>query len=116
MFPHTITIFRHIQTMSEDTYTRYVLKGVYWYGTDRMSKSGNGTVEDKTINIEIPKNLVDTYKTEWDVKLHDKVVLGEVDDISSVNDLKVYDDVINVTSITVNNCGSKLDNIVIMGN
>ena len=116
MFPHTITIFRHIQTMSDDIYTRYVLKGVYWYGTDRMSKSGNGTVEDKSINIVIPKDLADTYKNEWNVKLHDKVVLGEVDEISSVNDLKVYDDVINVTSITVNNCDSKLNNIVIIGN
>lgn len=116
MFPHTITIFRHIQTMSDDSYTRYVLKGVYWYGTDGMSKSGNGTVEEKTINIVIPKDLVDTYKTEWDVKLHDKVVLGEVDDITSINDLKVYEDVINVTSISINNCDSKLNNIVIMGN
>ena len=116
MFPHTITIFRHVQTMSDDTYTRYVLKGVYWYGTNRMSKSGNGTVEDKTINIEIPKNLVDTYKIKWDVKLHDKIVLGEVDDITSVNDLKVYEDVINVTSINKNICDSELDNIVIMGN
>ena len=116
MFPHTITIFRHIQTMSDDDYTRYVLKGVYWYGTNKMSKSGNGTVEEKSINIVIPKDLVNTYKIEWDVKLHDKVVLGEVDDISSVNDLKVYEDVINVTSIAVNNCNSKLDNIVIIGN
>ena len=102
--------------MSDDSYTRYVLKGVYWYGTDGMSKSGNGTVEEKTINIVIPKDLVDTYKTEWDVKLHDKVVLGEVDDITSINDLKVYEDVINVTSISINNCDSKLNNIVIMGN
>lgn len=116
MFPHTITIFRHIQTLNEDTYTRYVLKGVYWYGTDRMSKSGNGTVEEKVINIVIPKNLVDTFKTEWDVKLHDKVVLGEVDDITSINDLRVYEDVINVTSINVNICESDLDNITIIGN
>lgn len=116
MFPHTITIFRHIQTLNNDSYTRYVLKGVHWYGGNRISKSGNGVVEDKSINIVIPKNLVDTYKTEWDVKLNDKVVLGEVDNISSVNDLKVYDDVINVTNIYVYNCNSKLDNIVIMGN
>lgn len=116
MFPHTITIFRHVQTMTEDTYTRYVLKGVYWYGTDRMSKSGNGTVKEKTINIEIPKDLVDTYKTEWDVKLHDKIVLGEVDDITSINDLKVYEDVINVTNVSKNICDSELDNIVIVGN
>ena len=116
MFPHTITIFRHIQTLDSDTYTRYILKGVYWYGTDRMSKSGNGTVKEKNINIIISKDLVDTYKIEWDVKLHDKIVLGEVDDISSVNDLKVYDDVINVTSINPNICGSELDNIVIVGN
>lgn len=116
MFPHTITIFRHIQTLKEDTYTRHVLKGVYWYGTDGMSKSGNGTVEYKSINVIIPKDLVDTYDIEWNVKLHDKIVLGEVDDITSINDLKVYEDVINVTSISKNICGSKLDNIVIVGN
>ena len=116
MFPHTITIFRHIQTLSEDSYTRYVLKGVYWYGSERTSKSGNGVVKDKSVNIIISKDLVDTYKTEWDVKLHDKIVLGEVDDITSVNDLNIYEDVINVTSINPNICGSELDNIVIVGN
>lgn len=116
MFPHTITIFRHVQTLSEDIYNRYVLKGVYWYGTDKVTKSGNGITGEKAINIVIPKELVDAYKIEWDVKLHDKIVLGEVDDITSINDLKVYEDVINVTSVSVNNCNSKLDNIVIVGN
>ena len=115
MFPHTITIFRHIQDLTSDTYTRYILKGVYWYGSESSVKNGNGTVKEKSVNIVVPKILVDTFKTEWDVKMNDKVVLGEVDDITSVNDLKVYEDVINVTSVTKNNCDSKLDNIIITG-
>lgn len=115
MFPHVITIFRHIQDLTSDTYTRYILNGVYWYGSESSVKSGNGTVKEKNINIIIPKNLVETFKIEWDVKMNDKVVLGEVDDIESINDLKVYDDVINVTSVTINNCDSKLDNIIITG-
>lgn len=115
MFPHTITIFRHIQDLTTDTYIKHVLNGVYWYGSKHSNKSSNGVIKEKNINIIIPKNLVDSFKIEWDININDKVVLGEVDDITSVNDLKVYEDVINADDISINICNSDLDNIVISG-
>ena len=116
MFPHTITIFRHIQTLESDTYTRHVLKGVYWYGNDSITINGNGVTKQSNINIVIPKILTDTFKIEWDVKEKDYIVLGEVDEIESMKDLNKYDDVITVTNINKNICDSDLDNIVIVGN
>lgn len=116
MFPHTITIFRHSQDLQSDTYIKHVLKGVYWYGNGKITVSGNGVNKQNNINIIVPKEHVDTFKIEWDIKEKDYVVLGEVEDIESVKDLKVYDDVITVISIDKNICNSELDNIVIVGN
>lgn len=115
MFPHTITIFRHVQTLETDTYNRYVLKGVYWYGNESITVMGNGIVKEKNINIVIPKELVNSYKNEWDVKEKDYIVLGEVDPINSMKELNDYDDVITVTSVNKNICDSDLNNIIIVG-
>ena len=115
MFPHAITIFRHVQDLTSDTYNKYVLKGVYWYGNNAINMSGNGITKIKNINIIIPKEHIDTYQIEWDIKEKDYIVLGEVDGIESMKDLKNYDDVITVTSINKNICGSEIDNIVIVG-
>ena len=68
MFPHTITIFRHIQDLTTDTYVKHVLVGVYWYGNEKINVSGNGVVKVKNVNIVIPKEHVDTFKIEWYIK------------------------------------------------
>ena len=115
-FFDTITIYNKVG----QTYKRFVLDGVYWYGSKGLAISGNGVVHSDEINVFIPKSkMVDYNETyqegKYTLRKGDHIVKGISEDISSVNELSKYNDVITIMSFSVNRVNSDLDNILITG-
>ncbi len=110
LFLDTVTIFHK---SIDETYERRVVDGCYWYGDTRISNSGHGIVRDDAISVFFPKNVVDRY----DLKVYkgDRIIKGEVPDISSINELVKYDDKITVLTVQDNTVGSRLDNLLVTG-
>ena len=108
MFPYTITIF----TYNEDagTYSRQVVKGVWWTGTDSVPISEFRS-HSAQITIVIPKSLMDNVS----VSNGCYIVKGEYENITSMEKLE-GSECIQVNSVQINNCGTELDNITINGN
>lgn len=107
-FLDTVTIFHK---GIDDTYERKVINGCYWYGDTRISNSGHGIVRDDAISVFFPKDVI----TDLKIFKNDRIVKGEVDAISSVNELSKYEDKITVLTVQWNNVGSSLDNILVTG-
>ncbi len=108
MFPYTITIF----TYNEDagTYSRQVVEGVWWTGSDSVS-IGQTREHSASTTIVIPKELMS------DVKVANGcyIVKGEHEQIQTMEDL-ANTECIQVNSVQINDCGTELDNITINGN
>lgn len=97
----------------DNTYSCTVVDGCYWYGDTRISNSGHGIVRDDAISIFFPKDVID--KNSLKIYKNDRIVKGETDEITSVNELIKHDDVITVLTVQENKVGSKLDNILVTG-
>ena len=112
MFPHTITIYHHDIVGSTETYTRQVVSGVYVQEQYGVTKSGHGQQNSRSITITTNKKLCDEYGKSWHVCDCDKIIVGIGEEITKFADIpKAY----TVTSITINKCGSDVDNIVMTG-
>lgn len=109
-FLDTVTIFHKGKN---STYKRQVIKGCYWYGDTRISNSGHGIVRDDAISVFFPKDIVDKYHLS--IFKGDRIVKGEASEISSVNELAKYEDIIIVLTVQENTVGSKLDNLLVTG-
>ena len=109
-FIDTVTVFHKNE---DNSYSRIIVSGCYWYGDTRISNSGHGIVRDDAISIFFPKEVVD--KNSLKIWKNDRIVKGEADDISSVNELIKYDDKITVLTVQENRVNSKLDNILVTG-
>lgn len=109
-FIDTVTIFHKEK---QDTYSRQVIKGCFWYGDNSISISGNGVIHDNVIHVFFPCAAV----KEHGLKVYngDRIVKGEVPMIKSVNDLMKYGDKITVTGVNEYMVGSPLDNILVSG-
>lgn len=106
MFPHKITVF----TMNEnEEYQKTLIDGVYWYGSNQVTKSGKGVDAGSDITIVIPK------KSFKGIRQGSLIVKGTHEDIKSKSELEGVEDCIIVESIAVNDVGSQLDNVVIKG-
>lgn len=108
MFPYTITIF----TYNEDagTYSRQVVKGVWWTGADSVPISEFRS-HSAQITVVIPKSLMDNVS----VSNGCYIVKGEHAQIQTMEDL-ANTECIQVNSVQINDCGTELDNITINGN
>ena len=109
-FIDTVTIFHK---NDDDTYSVKIVSGCYWYGDTRISNSGHGIVRDDAISVFFPKSVVDEHQLK--IYKNDRIVKGEADEITSVNELIKYDDVITVLSVQENKVRSRLDNILVTG-
>lgn len=101
MFPHDITIYHY----EDETYTKTYLKGVYLYGSDGISPSGNGISKNHLKTVIIPKTAL---FEGLNIYPNDKLVKGEGADIETIKELS---DFVTVTRISDNRCNSDLDNI-----
>lgn len=110
LFLDTVTIF-HKEV--EGTYGHKIINGCYWYGDTRISNSGHGIVRDDAISVFFPKSIVKEYNLK--VYKGDRIVKGEVPEISSVNELSKYEDKITVLTVQTNVVGSKIDNLLVTG-
>ena len=112
MFPHTITIYHHDIVGNTEKYTRQVVSGVYVQAQYGITKSGHGQQNNRSITITTSKSLCDEFGKSWQLCEGDKVIVGVGEDITKFADIpKAY----TITSITMNQCGSECDNIVMMG-
>lgn len=112
MFPHTITIYHHDIIGTTDTYTKTVVSGVYVQEQYGINKSGHGQQNIRSITITTNKELCDTFGESWQASDGDKVIIGVGEDITKFADIpKAY----TITNITINKCGSDVDNIVLAG-
>lgn len=107
MFPHTITIYNYNE--KTESYSKQVVKGVWWSGSDSVNISTQRS-HSGTTQVVVPKALMDI-----DVRNGDHVAKGETKDITSASefeDLECFE----VSSIQVNDAGWDIDNLVISGN
>lgn len=109
-FIDTVTTF-HKET--DGVYNRKVINGCYWYGDSSITIQGSGVVRDDSIHVFFPRKIVEQYMLK--VYKGDRIIKGEVQDITSVNELAKYDDKITVTSVNENHVGSRLDNLLVTG-
>lgn len=114
MFPHTITIFHHEIQNGSDVYTRYVVPGVYWYGSTGISESGKGAEAVKDITIVTSPETARTYNKKWRAQAKDRIVKGEHPAISAFKELEGKE-VMTVISVTDDVIGSNVDNVTIKG-
>lgn len=114
MYPHTVTIYRHSSKNGEDAYQKYILPGVYWYGSFGVSAAKNGFEQAAGITVELPKAHADTFGVSWFAEPGDLCVLGTGPDIGRQRDLDGFTKM-TIQSIQVNRCGSALDNISFAG-
>ena len=107
MFPHTITIY----TYNEDaeTYSKQVVKGVWWTGNDSVPISETRSHSAPT-TIVIPKELMDSVT----VTNGCYIAKGEQKGIESMEELEGMES-IQVYSVQVNDAGCELDNITVNG-
>lgn len=127
--PHTITIYNKIVIDREDKYYRTTLNNVLWYGSDTINISGKGITNSDDINIFIPVESLENYKKPneyinltdeerndfFTLKKGDIVVKGESFDITSITDLKNYNDVITINKINDYLLGTNIDSILVSG-
>ena len=112
MFPHTITIYHHDIVGHTETYIRQVVSGVYVQEQYGITKSGHGQQNSRSITITTSKSLCDEFGKSWQLCDGDKVIVGIGEEITKFADIpKAY----TITSIIKNQCGSDVDNIVMMG-
>lgn len=110
LFLDTVTIFHK---GIDGTYERKGINGCYWYGDTRISNSGHGIVRDDAISVFFPRSVVEEYNLK--VYKGDRIVKGEVPEITSVNELAKYDEKITVLTVQSNAVGSSLDNLLVTG-
>ena len=112
MFPHTVTIYHHDIIGSADTYTFYVVPGVYVTPSKGITQSGHGQQNANSVTITTSKETTDKYNSVWFAHKGDKVIKGAGAAITKLADLT---DAYEITNIQENVCGCPLDNIVITG-
>ena len=115
-FLDTITIFNKVG----ESYHKHTITGVYWYGSYGLSLSGKGVVHSDEISIFIPKEKMANYSEQYKegsftLRKGDRIVKGIAEDITSINELSKYQNVITIISFDINIVGSDLDNILIKG-
>lgn len=93
MFPHTITIFNIV----DGKYKRSVVKDTFYISEKIISQDGNGEKYSNTHRVIFSKDSLKDYvkksyfKSDMEaftLSINDIVVKGEINDISSQNDLK----------------------------
>ena len=113
MFPHTITIYHHFVEDGKDVYNRTEVDGWYWMHTASSTASGKGTERTDSYKLVSSQLTASNYGFTWDVYVGDRVVKGSAPDITSWKDLK--GEVMVVKAIEENICGSRVDNITLVG-
>lgn len=112
MFPHTITIYHHTVVNGVDTYSKTILKDVYYHVRQNTEQSGKGVVTVKETEITASPEVSRQIGKAWNVFTEDRIVLGEGTDIQS---WKGLNGAITVTGIDVNVIGCAVDNVIITG-
>ncbi|MCH1940025.1 DUF6751 family protein [Holdemania massiliensis] len=105
MFPHTITVYRH---QDDDSYSRTVIHGVYWYGSRSRTKSNKGVDQDAAVTVIIP--FLDA-----DVQPGDLIVKSEWKTVRSKAELEDVKEWITAESVSEHDVGSELDGITVKG-
>lgn len=111
MFPHTATIYHH--DAENDTYTRTIVSGVYWYGPHSVGQNGKGRDSSYGTAVVIPMKTMN--QAQATVEPEDIMIKGEGPEITSIADLEGKGNVITVQSTDWNDVGSLLDCVVING-
>lgn len=110
MFPHDITIYHLNIINGQDVYDKTHIQGVYWQGSVSTSYASKGNDKVNAVTIITSPQNARTYQSAWTVAVGDKIIQGDGQDITSVKELSSY---VTVQSVTNNNCGSSVDNVVI---
>ena len=105
MFPHTITVYRY---QDDDSYSRTVIRGVYWYGSRSQAKSDKGVDQDAAVTVILP--FLDV-----DVQQGDLIVKSEWKTIRSKAELENVKEWITAESVSEHDVGSELDGITVKG-
>lgn len=111
MFPHTATIYHHNE--EDDSYTRKIVNGVYWYGPHSVGQNGKGRDSSYATSVVIPARNMEL--ADANVEPEDLMVKDVGPEIKSITDLESQSNVITVTSVDWNDVGSVLDCVVISG-
>lgn len=112
MFPHTITIYRHSVENGEDVYKIQHLDGFYWQQKCVRNAENKGVAYAAEVSAVSSAERAHTYGKSWNVQVGDKIIKGNGNNISSLNELNNY---YSVYAVEENICGSDVDNIVISG-
>lgn len=113
MFPHTITIYTHSIKDGQDYYSKQVLDGFYWHEKTARALDGKGDSDSaEVVVISSLKRAKEYYAGKWDVKVGDIIIKGKGGNITTVKELKDFH---KVTTVSINICGSCVDNISITG-
>ena len=105
MFPHSCTVYHK---NGDDTYTKYILEGVYWYGPVLLTLNGKGIDSSQSTTVIVPIKVA----KKAIIKNGDYVVKGLGEDIKSVSDLDEKETV-TIKSIGTNDVGRDLDSVVL---
>ena len=109
MFNDIITIYKHSISNGADVYSRSVIKGVYVMGGRALADSSKGIESRATTTIITNPENAQKYGSQWTLDINDKIVIGEGGTITTLKGLNA----LSVTSVSVNVCGSDVDNIEI---
>lgn len=97
MFNDTITIFNIIKDNDSTIYQRSIVQNVLFLSEKILSQDGNGEKYTSTHRVIFPKESLTNYvkKSEFEadngkftLRSNDIIVKGEIDEITSQNDLK----------------------------
>ena len=113
MFPHTITIYHHSVVGGTDVYDRTVLPGCYWVHKASQVGTGKGTEKTDSYTVVVSPEQTALYGQTWNVYAGDRAVKGSASDITSWRELT--GDVMTVKVVEENICGSRVDNITLLG-
>lgn len=104
MFSDTITVYNRL---SDESYKRTELSGVYWYSTASYNASIQRSMDEINIIIPYCSGFVDIFEGKdgtWTLRPGDLVVYGSGPDITRAQDLSDFKVISRVIKATVDSC------------
>lgn len=110
MFPHSITIYKHSVIDGEDAYFMQCLDGFYWQERNSRSNKDKGAEATSEIIVVSSSQNAQNFNDKWNIDIGDIIIKGKGNHITSLKELDEY---YKVNAVSVNVCGSLVDNIVV---
>lgn len=116
MYPHTITIYHKESTAEADTYSTYVLDGVYIQAGSSLQLGSTSFTLDQTTLITVNKQNTDVFNFSWKLSGGDKIVKGVgqyVNGLPQGFTFAMLEDAWTVIGYDIHNAETDLDGIEI---